>query len=76
VFLTVSNTTTGRYHNDMYQVITDGATANSQLTGGANIGASAYTWAVAVNGANLELQVTAQAASSTKFVIDYNVVAV
>jgi hypothetical protein len=60
----------------MYQVITDGTTANSQLTGGANIGASAYTWSVAVSGGDLLLQVTPNAASSTKFVVDYNVVAI
>jgi hypothetical protein len=58
----------------MYQVITDGTTANSQLTGGANIGGSVYTWSVAVSGANLLLQVTPNAASSTKFVVDYNVI--
>lgn len=72
MFLTVSNTTTGRYHSDTYQILTDGTTATSQLTGGASIGAgNAYTWSVTVSAGNLLLQVTPQASSSTKFTAQY-----
>lgn len=76
--ISVSNTTTARYHNDIWMVAQDGATATTQLAApGAHMGGSApYSLAGTVSGGNLLIQVTSAAASSTKYVGVYQTFAV